>query len=123
MTAQPTYVYVTYVKATPDQVWRALTDADLTARYWGHSNVSDWQPGSTWQHVRADGSGVVDVTGTVLVAEPPHRLVFTFGGEGDVPSEVTFTIEPYQEIVRLTVRHVDLPTEADREAIALLRSQ
>ena len=46
MTDQPTYVYVTYIESTPEQVWQALTDADLTAAYWGHRNVSDWQPGS-----------------------------------------------------------------------------
>jgi DNA-binding transcriptional ArsR family regulator len=38
----PSYVYVTYIRASADQVWRALTDADLTARFWGHANVSDW---------------------------------------------------------------------------------
>jgi uncharacterized protein YndB with AHSA1/START domain/DNA-binding transcriptional ArsR family regulator len=122
MTAQPTYVYVTYIKATPEQVWRALTDADLTARYWGHRNESDWQPGSTWQHVRTDGSGIADVTGTVLEARAPERLVLTFPGSDEqreaTPSRVTFSIESYQDIVRLTVRHDDLPTEADREAIA-----
>lgn len=37
----PDYVYVTYIEASPEQVWNALTDADLTAQYWGHSNVSD----------------------------------------------------------------------------------
>ena len=65
MTEQPTYVYVTYIKASPEQVWHALTDADLTARYWGHRNESDWQPGSTWAapahrrlgHRRRDGHG------------------------------------------------------------------
>ena len=55
MTAVPTYVYVTYIKASPEQVWHALTDVDLTAAYWGHRNESDWQPGSTWQHLRTDG--------------------------------------------------------------------
>jgi uncharacterized protein YndB with AHSA1/START domain/DNA-binding transcriptional ArsR family regulator len=121
MNAKPTYVYVTYIAATPEAVWHALTDADLTAAYWGHSNVSDWQAGSTWEHVRADGSGVVDVVGTVLEAQPPERLVFTFGGgeDGGTPSQVTFTIEQYQEIVRLTVRHVDLPTAGDLEAVSV----
>ena len=121
MTAQPTYVYVTYIKATPEQVWRALTDADLTARYWGHRNESDWQPGSTWQHVRTDGSGISDVTGTVIEAVPSERLVITFPGSeerGEDPSLVTFTIEPHQDIVRLTVRHDGLPTDADVEAIS-----
>ncbi len=117
----PTYVYVTYIRATPEQVWHALTDADLTARYWGHRNVSDWQPGSTWQHVRTDGSGIVDITGEVVETVPPERLVVTFPGsdeQRDRPSQVTFTIDPHQDIVRLTVRHVDLPTEADREAVS-----
>jgi uncharacterized protein YndB with AHSA1/START domain/DNA-binding transcriptional ArsR family regulator len=121
MTAQPTYVYVTYIKASPEQVWRALTDADVTARYWGHRNESDWQPGSTWQHLRTDGSGIADVTGTVLESVRPERLVITFPGSAeqrDEPSQVTFTIEPHEDIVRLTVRHDGLPTESDHRAVA-----
>ena len=122
MSARPDYVYVTYIRATPEQVWHALTDADLTARYWGHRNESDWQPGSTWQHLRTDGSGIADVTGTVLEARAPERLVVTFPGSAEqqepTPSRVTFTIEPHQDIVRLTVRHEGLPTDADREAVA-----
>ena len=120
-TTVPAYVYVTYIKASPEQVWRALTDADLTARYWGHRNESDWQPGSTWQHLRTDGSGVSDVTGTVLEAVRPERLVITFPGseeQREKPSHVTFTIEPHEDIVRLTVRHDGLPTVADYEAIS-----
>lgn len=77
-TTVPTYVYVTYIRASAEQVWRALTDADLTARYWGHANISDWRPGSPWEHRRSDGSGVVDGVGRVLVAEPPTRLAITF---------------------------------------------
>jgi uncharacterized protein YndB with AHSA1/START domain/DNA-binding transcriptional ArsR family regulator len=112
MTSVPTYVYVTYIRATAEQVWRALTDADLTARYWGHANVSDWQPGSTWEHRRTDGSGVADVVGKVLTAEPPTRLTITFEDSPDEerePSVVTFLVEPYQDIVRLTVTHENLP--------------
>ncbi|WP_426501935.1 ArsR/SmtB family transcription factor [Dactylosporangium sp. McL0621] len=108
MTTVPTYVYVTYIHATAEQVWRALTDADLTARYWGHANVSDWQPGSPWEHRRTDGSGTADVVGTVLEAEPPARLVITFEDspeEDRKPSTVTFLVEPHQDIVRLTVTH------------------
>ncbi|TFC00001.1 ArsR family transcriptional regulator [Cryobacterium mannosilyticum] len=109
----PTYVYVTYIRASSEDVWRALTDADLTARYWGHANVSDWQPGSAWEHRRVDGSGVIDVTGTVLEAEPPTRLVITFEDSEDQrtngPSVVTFLVEPHDAIVRLTVTHENLP--------------
>jgi uncharacterized protein YndB with AHSA1/START domain/DNA-binding transcriptional ArsR family regulator len=111
MTSVPTYVYVTYIHATAEQVWRALTDADLTARYWGHANISDWQPGSTWEHQRTDGSGVADGVGKVLTAEPPNRLAITFEdspNEEREPSVVTFLVEPHQDIVRLTVTHENL---------------
>src|SRR5215208_2314524 len=46
MNDKPTFVYVTYIESTPDNVWQALTDGDTTAEYWGHRNVSDWQVGS-----------------------------------------------------------------------------
>ena len=111
MTSVPTYRYVTYIQASAEQVWRALTDADLTARYWGHANVSDWQPGSGWEHQRTDGSGVADVVGKVLTAEPPTRLVITFEDsphEEREPSVVTFLVEPHRDIVRLTVTHENL---------------
>ncbi len=107
----PDYVYVTYIRASAGQVWQALTDADLTARFWGHANVSDWQPGSDWEHRRTDGSGIADGGGRVLAAEPPNRLVMTFGEAGEDPdtqSVVTFLVEPHDEIVRLTVTHARL---------------
>ena len=109
----PSYVYVTYIQASADQVWKALTDADLTAQYWGHRNTSDWQVGSEWQHERLDGSGN-DVVGTVLEADPPHRLVVTFEDSPDEerphgPSRVVFEITADGDIVRLTVTHENLP--------------
>lgn len=112
----PTYVYVTYIRASAEHVWRALTDADLTARYWGHANVSDWQQGSSWEHRRTDGSEAVDVVGRVLTAEPPNRLVITFEDKPDAaslrdPSVVTFLVEPHEDIVRLTVTHENLPDQ------------
>ncbi|GAA0631264.1 SRPBCC domain-containing protein [Sporichthya brevicatena] len=111
-TAIPTYVYTTYIKATAEQVWKALTDADLTAKYWDHANVSDWQPDSTWEH-RRNGSGELDVVGTVLEVEYPRRLVVTFETPGEVlpggPSIVTYLIESDTDIVKLTVTHENLP--------------
>ncbi len=46
MNDKPTFVYTIYIESTPEAVWHALTDAELTAEYWGHSNVSDWKVGS-----------------------------------------------------------------------------
>ncbi|MGH9004860.1 MAG: ArsR/SmtB family transcription factor [Acidimicrobiia bacterium] len=122
-TDKPTFVYVTYIESTPEKVWEALTDADLTAGYWGHSNVSDWQVGSRWEHRRTDGSGIADVVGTVVESSPPTRMVTTWAPpDDDAPdqvSRVTFDIEPYGGIVRLTVIHEDLPGDADLESVGL----
>jgi uncharacterized protein YndB with AHSA1/START domain/DNA-binding transcriptional ArsR family regulator len=123
MSDRPDYIYVTYIEATPERVWEALTDADLTARYWGHSNVSDWQVGSAWEHRRVDGSGIADVIGTVLESVPPRRLAVTFDAPGDPPpggpTKVTFDIEAYRQIVRLTVTHEKLADDQALEAISV----
>ncbi len=120
---RPRFVYVTYIESTPERVWDALTDADLTAAYWGHSNVSDWRQGSTWEHRRTDGSGVADVEGTVVVSERPRRLVTTWAGPGGETAEgaasrVTFDIRPHGGIVRLTVTHENLADEGERAQAA-----
>src|SRR5919107_2428772 len=57
MAHKPTFVYVTYIESTPEKVWHALTDADLSAEYWGHSNVSDWQARSARGNRGTPGSG------------------------------------------------------------------
>jgi uncharacterized protein YndB with AHSA1/START domain len=101
-------------------VWRALTDADLTAEYWGHSNVSDWQVGSRCEHQRTDGSGIADVVGSVLETEPPKQVIITFAGPGEDmaerPSRVTFDVEANEQIVRLTVTHENLADQAEYDA-------
>jgi uncharacterized protein YndB with AHSA1/START domain/DNA-binding transcriptional ArsR family regulator len=122
-TTIPDYVYTTYIRATAEQVWHALTDAELTGRYWGHAQISDWTVGSTVEHLRVDGSGIADAVGTVLDVQPPRRLSFAFDDPARVddptfePSVVTFEIEPYRDIVRLTLTHGRLPSMETRDAI------
>ena len=122
MTDKPAFIYVLYIQSTAERVWQALTDPELTAQYWGHSNVSDWQAGSGWQHQRTDGSGIADVVGTVTESSPPTRLVTTWAAPGQEhpggPSRVTFDIEPYGDIVRLTVSHDNLADDAERDGAA-----
>jgi uncharacterized protein YndB with AHSA1/START domain/DNA-binding transcriptional ArsR family regulator len=120
--SRPSFVYVTYIESTPELVWEALTDADITASYWGHRNESDWEVGSGWAHVRTDGSGVADVAGEVIESTPPTHLVTTWASPDDprpeTTSRVTFAIAPYGEIVRLTVTHEDLADEAEARQAA-----
>ena len=114
MTLQKTrFVYVTYIRSTPEKVFEAITRPELARRYWGHENVSDWQPGSKWQHIRANDARTVELVGEVVEVCPPSRLVMTWANasqeaDRDAYSRVTFDIEEYEDMVRLTVSHDDL---------------
>ena len=72
------FVYVTYIRSTPEKVFEAITKPEIARRYWGHENVSDWKPGSSWQHVRADEQRTVQLIGKVVEVAPPTRLVITW---------------------------------------------
>jgi len=111
---KPKLVYVTYIATTPQRLWNALTDPDLTAQYWGHRNVSSWAKGDGWEHQRLDGG--VDGVGTILEVDPPRRLAHSWGWPADADdpakhSRVTFDIEPVGDVVRLILTHEDLPMD------------
>lgn len=115
MTAKETisFVYVTYIQSTPEKVFEAITRPDLARRYWGHENVSDWKPGSRWEHIRANDDRTVELVGKVVEVTSPKRLVMTWTNasqeaDPDSYSRVTFDIEEYEDMVRLTVAHDDL---------------
>ncbi len=113
-----TFVYVTYIAAKPEAVWKGLLDGEFTRQYWDHENVSDWKAGSTWEHRRLDAARTVDVLGEVLEADPPRRLVISWAwpkdkGVRDRHSRVTFEIEKVAEMARLTVTHSDLERDPD----------
>ncbi len=105
------FLYVTYIKSSREQVWRALTDKAFTTQYWSnHHNASDWDVGSSWQHRDADSESLVDIAGTVLEHDYPRRLVLSWANPSDVGDEektsrVTFDIAQAGELVRLTVTH------------------
>src|SRR5437667_9573540 len=103
------FQYVTYIAATPQRIWDALLRAEFTRRYWGHDNVSDWKPGSKWEHKESD-SGAVRLVGKVVEFDPPKRLVITWADPAEAAnpsanSRVTFLLEPIEDMVRLTVKH------------------
>ena len=112
---RPKLVHVTYIATTADLVWNALTDPELTARYWGHRNVSGWAVGNAWEHRRLD-NGRVDIVGTILEVDPPRRLTHTWAlaadaGKAERRSRVSFDLEPVGGVVRLTLTHEDLPPD------------
>ncbi len=107
------FVYVTYIRSTPEKVFEAITRPEVARRYWGHENVSDWRPGSSWEHVRTDEERTVDLVGKVVEVAAPTRLVITWANASQAAdpagySRVTFDVVPYDEMVRLTVTHDEL---------------
>jgi uncharacterized protein YndB with AHSA1/START domain len=85
------FVYVTYISTTPEKLWDALINPEMTRQYWGnHRNASDWQPGSPWQHEDHTDSELVDIVGKVIESDPPHRLVLSWASPkfADDPTKV-----------------------------------
>lgn len=109
---QPKFTYVTYIAATPEDVWRALTEGEFTRRYFfGRRVKSDWRTGSPVAFFRPDGQ--VDVEGVVLRSEALRQLSYTWAVPGDAtprqkPTRVTFKLEPLVLTVKLTLIHEDL---------------
>lgn len=120
---KPEFVYVTYIKTTPEELWHALTDPAFTRRYWGVEFETDWAKGSPFTWIYRDVR-ISDPEQRVLVSEPYRRLSYTwqtFTAEwaeavgmpdfqeqaaGEPRSKVTFDIEPYgADAVKLTVVH------------------
>jgi uncharacterized protein YndB with AHSA1/START domain len=109
MTDGPTFVYVNYIRTTPETLWRALTDGAFTRQYWFATRVeSDWRPGSRVTFWRNDA---ISDSGEVLECTPHRRLSYTWRVEFDEvlrrekPSRVTFELEPMGSVVKLTLTH------------------
>ena len=82
---ETSFDYMIYVAATPERIWRALTDPEDTRRYWRHRQAggktfpSDWQQGSTWSLVHGDiGLEVSDPAMVILESDRPRRLTYTW---------------------------------------------
>ena len=85
MDTETTFVYTTYINATPEKVWQGLTDPTFTRQYWRHPTAggvqmkSDWKKGSTYD-VTYEESGLVvsNSEQVVLESDPFRRLSYTW---------------------------------------------
>lgn len=106
-----TFVYVTFIASTPQKVYDAIVRPEIAKLYWAHENVSDWKPGSRWDHVNRNGQS--DVCGTVVEATPPSRLVLSWSATSEFSdaakhSRVVMEVVPYEGMVKLVVTHSEL---------------
>lgn len=108
--ARSTFVYVTYIRTTPEKLWSALTDADSMKQYWfGNHCESQWTAGSPWKNVYPDGR-ITDV-GEIVEADPPRRLVIRWRHQerAELRSEgeslCTMELESAGAAVKLSITH------------------
>ena len=105
-----TFVYVTYIRTTPERLWEALIKPEFTRQYWfGVTHESDWKPGSPWKMVGEKGT--VTDAGEVLESDPPKRLVLKWRNEfvpemtAEGYTRCTFEIVPSGDATELRVTH------------------
>ena len=119
--APPRHVFATFIRATPESIWQALTTSDFTTRYWYGSTIqSDWAVGSPYELKTHDGRPAI--AGTVLESDPPRRLVLTYSSPwpntpDEPPSRVTFELEAAGPgVAKLTLVHETEPGSTTRIA-------
>ena len=108
--AKSTYFYVSYIRTTPEKLWKALTDAEFIKQYWfGMRAESEWRPGSSWKLVASDGK--VWDAGEIVEAVAPRRLVIRWQHQNkpelkaEGPTLCTMELEPNGSAVKLTITH------------------
>jgi uncharacterized protein YndB with AHSA1/START domain len=108
--AESSFVYVTFIRTTPEKLWSALTDPIQMKEYWfGMQIKTEWKSRAEWQMVFPDGR-VAD-TGEILELERPKRIRLKWRNEfkpelkAEGFSLCTMELEPVGAAVRLTITH------------------
>ena len=121
--AESQFVYVTFIRTTPKELWQALLEPEFTRQYWvGTWQDCDWQPGASWKRMIPDGR-LAD-SGEVLEIEPERKLVLSWRNEftemrEEGFSRLTYELEQQGESVKLTVLHeIDKPKSKLIDAVS-----
>ena len=108
--AESEFVYVTYIRTTPEKLWQALTEPEFTRKFWVDTvQECEWKPGATWT-LRAPDGRAAD-TGEVVEIDRPRKLVLTWQNhlfpemEAEGFSRMTYLLEATGEVVKLTLTH------------------
>jgi len=103
------FVYVSYVRISPEKLWHALTTPEIIQQYrFGMRVESEWKVGSIWK-MYADGS-LMD-SGEILESVSAKQLVMSwqsqwkpeFKAEGN--SRLVYDIESTGQAAKLTLTH------------------
>jgi len=107
---ESSFVYVTFIRTTPERLWSALTDPEFMKEYWFGTHLkTDWKPGARWEMIHSDGR--VTDAGEVVEFDPPRRMVLNWQHElrpewkAEGVARCTIELEPVSDAVKLTVTH------------------
>jgi uncharacterized protein YndB with AHSA1/START domain len=122
--ADSRFVYVTYIRTTPEKLWRALLDPEFTRQYWCETwQESEWKPGASWRILAPDLS--VSDSGEIVEIEPHQRLVLKWRNERrpelrvEGYSRLTYELEQQGEAIKLTIIHeIDKPDSEFIKAVS-----
>jgi len=109
-TAESTFVYVTFIRTTPERLWSALTSNEFMKEYWfGVQFKTEWKAGAQWEMLYPDGR--VTDAGEIVEFDPPKRLVLKWRNEfkPELKAEgyglCVIELAPISEAVKLTITH------------------
>jgi uncharacterized protein YndB with AHSA1/START domain len=108
--ADSRFVYVTFIRTTPEKLWQALIEPEFTRQFWGETwQESEWKPGASWRLMIPDGR--VGDSGEILEIEPGRKLVLAWRNDfrpelhAEGYSRMTYELEKQGDVVKLTVIH------------------
>ena len=104
------FVYVTFIRTTPEKLWKALTEPEFIRQYWFDMIIkSGWTAGSAWAMSFPDGT--TSDSGEIVEIDPPRRMVIRWTNQwkpeltAEGPSRCTMQLEPVEHSVKLTITH------------------
>ena len=108
--AKSSFVYVTYIRTTPEELWAALTTSEFMKKYWFGMNIeADWKPGAPWKLIFPDGR--IGDTGKIVELDRPRRIVLKWRNEfrpeltAEGYARCSIELEPQDGAVKLTISH------------------
>ena len=108
--AESKFAYVTYIRSTPEKIWRALQEPESTRRYWANTTQqSEWKKGSSWKLLTPDGR-VAD-SGQIVEYDLYKRFAVTWRHDLDLEtqkegySRMSYELEQQGSSVKVALVH------------------
>ena len=122
--ANSSFVYVTYIRTTPEELWAALTTPEFMKKYWFGTNFeTDWKVGSPWKMIYSDGR--VTDAGEIVELDRPRRIVLKWKHErrpelaAEGYARCSMDLERQDGAVKLTISHtIELANSKLIEAVS-----